>query len=293
MAGRSINLFVPDTDQSDLRVATVPNWAGSIVTASEGNLGALLGRAECVRHGCYIMMSGDRYDGDAQAYIGQTHNLQQRLSSPSHKERGWEKIAFISTSDQSFSEGHFLYLEATMIANAGKVGAVKLQNGNQGRTSMGNLGEAQEAAALAFFEDVKFVLPVIGFDIFSDSEAKVKTTSYSSSRLELVLLKHKKMLAEATLGNGFVRVNQGATVQPVSNHASDHSYLKLRSRLEDEGVIDGDQAFTRDYDFKSPSAASAVILGRNDNGRVSWKLKSDPKVSLGDWQQSQKEFENG
>ena len=40
--------------------------------------------------------------------------------------------------------------------------------------------------------------------------------------------------------------------------------------------------FTSDVIFNSPSAASAVILDRNDNGRSSWKEMESGK-SLNEW----------
>jgi hypothetical protein len=57
-----------------------------------------------------------------------------------------------------------------------------------------------------------------------------------------------------------------------------HTYSALRQELLDDGVLclSADQThlvFSKDMDFKSPSAASATVLGRTDNGRNSWKLK--------------------
>ena len=44
--------------------------------------------------------------------------------------------------------------------------------------------------------------------------------------------------------------------------------------------------FAEDVAFPSPSAASAVILGRPDNGRLSWKVRGS-NVSYGQWQSEQ------
>lgn len=57
-----------------------------------------------------------------------------------------------------------------------------------------------------------------------------------------------------------------------------HSYLQLREDLLKSGALtlsdDGKHlVFTMDTDFKSPSAASATVFGRTDNGRNSWRLK--------------------
>lgn len=54
------------------------------------------------------------------------------------------------------------------------------------------------------------------------------------------------------------------------------TYFKLRNNLIKDGVI-ADQAFTRDYEFNAPSAASAVILGHTSNGNVDWKTADGTK----------------
>ena len=55
-------------------------------------------------------------------------------------------------------------------------------------------------------------------------------------------------------------------------------YEQLRLKVIAEGgLVPSDQGpwmvFARDVDFTSPSAASATILGRADNGRTTWRLK--------------------
>lgn len=56
-----------------------------------------------------------------------------------------------------------------------------------------------------------------------------------------------------------------------------HGYQSLRQRLLDDGSLqpadDGNLAFPRDTVFSSPSAASAVIFDRSDNGQISWVVK--------------------
>ena len=67
-----------------------------------------------------------------------------------------------------------------------------------------------------------------------------------------------------------------------------HSYLQLRENLVAAGTLapseDGKRlVFTRDFEFASPSAASAVVLGRTDNGRNTWRLKGT-SITYGAWQ---------
>ncbi len=67
-----------------------------------------------------------------------------------------------------------------------------------------------------------------------------------------------------------------------------HSYLQLREDLQHSGALklseDGTHlVFIRDTDFKSPSAASATVLGRTDNGRNTWRLKGTT-ITYAAWQ---------
>lgn len=67
-----------------------------------------------------------------------------------------------------------------------------------------------------------------------------------------------------------------------------HSYQQLREELAAQGALrqstdGGHWEFTRDTPFKSPSAASAVVLGRTDNGRNSWRIKGTT-VTYAAWQ---------
>lgn len=65
-----------------------------------------------------------------------------------------------------------------------------------------------------------------------------------------------------------------------------NSYSALHAQLLADGVLiaESDElaVFARDYGFSSPSAASAVVLGRADNGRKSWRLKGTT-IDYGTW----------
>lgn len=297
MAGRSIIIYLPNEQQKDLRVASMPNWTGSIVTARESQLELLLARDEVSRPGCYVMMSGDRYEDDAVAYIGQTSDLKQRLRSTDHQNRGWERIAFVSTSETSFSVGHYLYLEAKMIADAKEAGSVTLENGNSGSPKQGNLGEAQSADADLFLHNLKTLLPILGFDIFYKRQNSAPYEAPApGGEQEFRLYFNKEHIGTSIVIDGSVIVKAGSQVL-LNRDLSHTQYNNLRERLFNAGTIEkisNDRGtFLSDYEFNSPSAASAVILGRSDNGRTSWRTKSDKSVSLADWQEQQaKRFTN-
>ncbi|GGK66817.1 DUF4357 domain-containing protein [Nocardia camponoti] len=55
-----------------------------------------------------------------------------------------------------------------------------------------------------------------------------------------------------------------------------HAYSNLRAQLEEDGtIVAGTETarFTRNYAFRAPSAAAAVVLGRAANGRTDWVVE--------------------
>lgn len=69
-----------------------------------------------------------------------------------------------------------------------------------------------------------------------------------------------------------------------------HSYQFLREQLLAEGSLiaseDGTHlVFAKDISFNKPSAASATVLGRTDNGRTSWRLKGT-SFTYAAWQEN-------
>ncbi|GAB4217891.1 MAG: hypothetical protein Fur007_21530 [Rhodoferax sp.] len=73
--------------------------------------------------------------------------------------------------------------------------------------------------------------------------------------------------------------------------STETGYTALRQRLIDEGALVRSAhdaptlVFARDVSFSSPSAASATVLGRTDNGRTTWRLAGTAQT-YADWAQT-------
>ena len=80
--------------------------------------------------------------------------------------------------------------------------------------------------------------------------------------------------SEALTGTGYVQ----------------QSYGGLKEKLIGDGVLiphaTDKLRFAKPWSFNSPSAAAAVVLDRNSNGRIEWKVKGS-KQTYHDWQQAQ------
>jgi len=69
-----------------------------------------------------------------------------------------------------------------------------------------------------------------------------------------------------------------------------HTYSNLRKDLIESGFLQvsecrGHLIFMKNVEFKSPSAASATVLGRTDNGRNSWRIKGT-SITYAAWEES-------
>ena len=97
-------------------------------------------------------------------------------------------------------------------------------------------------------------------------------------RLELSLRNSREGLtADAVQVDDEIIVRAGSMARKDPDYAM-NQYAGLRDQLIADGsLVESSESramrFTRDVPFSSPSAAAAVIYGRNANGRTSWIFK--------------------
>ncbi|WP_082659036.1 GIY-YIG nuclease family protein [Aureimonas sp. AU40] len=287
--GQSIKLFLVDGSPNGLVVASIPNWTGSVVIASNLDLPRLMERPEADRAGCYILQSDpDAEEALPTAYIGQARKLGTRLTKHQREKDWWVRVAIISTSDFSFTSAHYMALESKMIHLAKQGGHVALDNGNSPDESAGVLGEADLVDVSKFLSQLRILLPVLGFNALRPPVfVKIEANSPNSDARETFELTHSTgAAARAVIIDGDFIVLAGSSANAHKEFAH-NNYKHLREKLIVEGVlIPSDDArlltFTRDFAFRSPSAAAAVILNRQANGPRNWRTERD-NVMLSEW----------
>jgi hypothetical protein len=108
----------------------------------------------------------------------------------------------------------------------------------------------------------------------------------TSPEFELKLRK-EGITATARVIDGVFTVHEGSLARH-SWVGTDSTYKQLRESLERDGTLAPTRSarlmrFTRNHAFASPSAASAVVVGRSSNGRDAWRTR-DGGLTYGDWQ---------
>ncbi len=297
--GRSVKLFLAEGTASGLTTAEIMNWTGHVLSGSRNGLPAFLKRSELDRTGIYFLTGRDPKDPDTlQLYIGESDNVRKRLVQH-NRDSGkdfWESTCVVTSKDQNITKAHARYLEARLIAIANAVGNSSVQNSTAPPPVA--LPEADASDMEYFIDQLRLILPVLGFDFLRQHRAMTKVVSAGdeiTSEIEVAPLfkfVHSKLGLEARAREveGEFIVLEGSDAVSAWSSTSDHSYSKRHAQLIKTGkLVPGQKgllSFAQDVAFNSPSAASAVVYGRPDNGRSSWKV-SGSNVSYGDWQSEQ------
>ena len=297
--GRSVRLFLVDGTPSGLTTAEIMNWTGHVLAGSRSGLPDFLKRPELERTGVYFLIGPDPDDPDIlQLYVGESDSVRKRLVQHS-RDSGkdfWERTCVVTSKDQNITKAHARYLEARLIAIANAAGVANVVNGTAPPPVP--LPEADASDMEFFVDQLRLILPVLGVDFLSQSKATMRVKSDATNETEagdqgplfrLTSRKHDIEAQARELDGEFV-VLEGSDAVPTWTSKSDHSYSKQHAQLVKQGKLTpGDQGglrFAEDVAFRSPSAASAVILGRPDNGRTSWRVDGS-SLSYGDWQSEQ------
>ena len=134
-----------------------------------------------------------------------------------------------------------------------------------------SLKDSQIAKAEEFVENIKTLLSALGFKTFQEPKATPETTYF--------YCKGKDAFATGFLSSEGFTVMKGAKVsEKTANSFIDTAYFKLRQRLIEDQIIVANK-FVKDFEFKAPSAASSVILGRATNGKDKWRTSNGVKFA--------------
>ena len=301
--GRSIRLFLVDGTPNGLLTAEIMNWTGHVLTGPRSKLAELVQRPECGRTGVYFLVGPDPENNlRFKVYIGESDDVAKRLKQHNRPEASegtaggkdfWEKVCLVTSKDQNLTKTHVKYLESLLISIANQVGRCELLNGTA--HDYGNLPESDRADMAFFLEQIRTVLPVLGFDFLrelSKPSAAVSTSLVaqvsSSPRFNLEVPRYGiSAQGQEIDGEFFVLKGSKARVEWVG---TERGYQGLFKQLVAERLLvaqgSDNLVFSDDYAFSSPSAAAAVVCGRSANGRTSWVVEGTGQTYAA-WQDQQ------
>ena len=291
--GRTIQLFLADGVPNGLIIASIHGWTGSVLVATQSTFARLLARPETDRTGVYILFGPDPSDAlSMRAYIGEADSVCDRIDQSAGSRGFWETAVVITTSDEALTKGHVRYLEARLIEMTLSAGRVVLDNSQMPAPDRRRLPEADRANMEAFLANLKIILPVVGLDLLKPrpraaGPAASETAALGEAQFEI---RHKSgVQATAVEEDGEFVVLEGSEALKDAGFQGTNSYGEFKEELIAQGVLtpapnSEKYLFSRAYTFKSPSAAAAVVLDRNANGRRVWKVVG-LKQNYHEWQE--------
>ncbi|CUH89886.1 hypothetical protein PH5382_03841 [Phaeobacter sp. CECT 5382] len=295
--GRTIQLFLVDGKPTGLRKSTIHGWTGLLFVSGASAFGDLTARKEVDRTGVYILSGPDpEKTGATRIYIGSGNSVAERIKQSSLKRDFWETAITVTTSDDDLSKGHAEYLEARLIELTSQAGRVTLDNGTKPDTIRRRLPEADVANMEQFLANLRIILPVIGLDMLKPQPRAVTQTAKpveerTTGDVQFEIRHKSGVQATAVEEDGEFIVLEGSEALTGTGYVQ-QSYGGLKEKLVADGVLTPHVAdklrFAKPWSFNSPSAAAAVVLDRNSNGRIEWKVKGS-KQTYHDWQQAQAE----
>ena len=224
-------------------------------------------QAEFARTGVYVLLGPSDTSELPRIYVGQGDVVRPRLEAHHARKDFWTTAIFFVSKDSNLNSAHVHYLEADLVRLAKEAHRCELDNGDQPQRP--SLSAADEADVQTFLDEMLLCFPVLGVSVF-------ETPASSVPKKDLLYLRAKDCDCRGyESADGFV-VLKGSRAR-VHEVPSIHAYLTdLRATLVANGVLeqDGDSfVVAQDYEFRSPSSASAAMEGRTSNGRIEWRDK--------------------
>lgn len=258
------------------RLSEIGNWVGKAIYSPRASVNKLMSRSEFDNPGVYCL-KGDPTDDafDEKIYIGEAENikvrLKQHLSDPN---KDFKELIFFVSKDELLTKTQIRYLESRLVQLALEAKTAQIDNGNS--PSLPTLHEADISDMEYFLDQIKLILPVMGFNFLIQSTVKQEVENKGEqTNFVHEIYKIKTAALKATMketDQGYIVIKGSEARKNLSNSCTE-TYRNLRRKLlETEIMIKKNDKliFTEDAVFNSPSAAANMVLGRNSNGYTEW-----------------------
>jgi predicted GIY-YIG superfamily endonuclease len=277
--GKKLTVYMIDGKAYGPRFSEIGNWVGKAIYCPRSSVNKIMNRPEFDNPGVYCL-KGDPSDNafDEKIYIGEAENIKNRLKQHlSDPKKDFKELIFFVSKDELLTKTQIRYLESRMVQLAIEAKTAQIENGNS--PSLPTLHEADISDMEYFLDQIKLILPVMGFKFLISSTVKqedVIDLKKTDLNYEVYYIKTKTFKATMTETDQGYIVAKGSEAKKTLSNSTTETYLNMRRKLvETEIMVAGKDKliFAEDAVFSSPSAASNMILGRNSNGFTEWVNK--------------------
>jgi hypothetical protein len=277
--GKKLTVYMIDGTEYGPRLAEIGNWVGKAIFSPRASVNKIIGRQEFDNPGIYCL-KGDPTDNafDERIYIGEAENIKTRLKQHlSDPNKDFKELIFFVSKDELLTKTQIRYLESRLVQLALDAKSAQVENGNS--PSLPTLHEADISDMEYFLEQIKLILPVMGFKFLISSTATQSTKESAKSNdsaHETYIIKTRSFNATMIeTDQGYIVLKGSEAKKGLSNSCTETYRNMRRKLLETKILVEENEKliFAEDAVFNSPSAASNMILGRNSNGFTEWVTK--------------------
>lgn len=277
--GKKLTVYMIDGTAYGPRLSEIGNWVGKAIYSPRASINKILNRQEFDNPGVYCLKgdpSNETYD--ERIYIGEAENIKNRLKQHlGDPNKDFKELIFFVSKDELLTKTQIRYLESRLVQLALEAKTAQIDNGNS--PSLPTLHEADISDMEYFLDQIKLILPVMGFKFLISSTIKPDTDSQSESTNvihETYFIKTRSYKAQMLETDQGYIVTKGSEAKKTLSNSCTETYINMRRKLVETEIMIEDKdklVFAEDTVFNSPSAASNMILGRNSNGFTEWVNK--------------------
>lgn len=277
--GKKLTVYMIDGTVYGPRLSEIGNWVGKAIYSSRASVNKIMNRAEFDNPGIYCL-KGDPTDDafDEKIYIGEAENIKARLKQHlSDPNKDFKELIFFVSKDELLTKTQIRYLESRLVQIALEAKTAQIDNGNS--PSLLTLHEADISDMEYFLEQIKLILPVMGFKFLISSTVSADSNLESNTideGHETFFIKTKTFKAEMIETDQGYIVAKGSEAKKYLSPSCTETYRKMRRKLIETKIMFENRdklIFAENAVFNSPSAASNMVLGRNSNGFTEWVTK--------------------
>ena len=277
--GKKLTVYMIDGTAYGPRLSEIGNWVGKAIYSPRASVNKIMNRPEFDNPGIYCL-KGDPTDDafDEKIYIGEAENIKSRLKQHlSDPNKDFKELIFFVSKDELLTKTQIRYLESRLVQIALEAKTAQIDNGNS--PSLPTLHEADISDMEYFLEQIKLILPVMGFKFLISSTVSSDNGLESKTKDEVhetYYIKTRTFRATMTETDQGYIVAKGSEAKKTLSKSCTETYRNMRRKLVETKIMveNGDKlVFAEDAVFNSPSAASNMILGRNSNGFTEWVNK--------------------
>lgn len=274
--GKKLTVYMIDGTAYGPRLSEIGNWVGKAIYSPRASINKIMSRSEFDNPGIYCL-KGDPTDDafDEKIYIGEAENIKTRLKQHlSDPNKDFKELIFFVSKDELLTKTQIRYLESRLVQLALEAKTAQIDNGNS--PSLPTLHEADISDMEYFLEQIKLILPVMGFKFLISSTVKQtveNVTESLNSVHETYFIKTKSFKASMRETDQGYIVTKGSEAKKDLSDSCTETYVNMRRKLVETEIMveeNGKLIFAEDTVFNSPSASSNMILGRNSNGFTEW-----------------------